>query len=206
MKKGLPTWPLSMGKPRLDTSAIRKWPELGSFPAITNDGNYVLFTLENQPGELVLWNAQTGEEKRWSSVIDYSFSENGNILLLKAESKTKEVSLRSLQWIGLTETYPITIWEGPENYSVITQRFDENGKQLVFIVQRKDQENTQNTIWYYQTGMNKAIVLVDDSTEGMGGGLSINNRFPQFSKNGNWIFFNLQKTEQIGRASCRERL
>lgn len=38
----------SIGKPPVDSAAIRKWPSLGS-PVISDDGQYFSYNIDNQP-------------------------------------------------------------------------------------------------------------------------------------------------------------
>ncbi len=90
--------------------------------------------------------------------------------------------------MDLSKNKATVIWSGVNPNTLGGYSFDADGKQLAFLVQ---EAGTTNTIWYYQTGMNKAIIMVSDQTSGIGS-LSISNSSPSFSAGGNNIFFYLR--------------
>jgi dipeptidyl aminopeptidase/acylaminoacyl peptidase len=154
----------------------------------TGNKNWMAYQLSNPKKELVLLNLLNGKEQRFSAVNHYDFNDIGNALLVIKDSSN------TLQWLNLSTGITHTIWTTENGGTVTNYNFDSEGKQLVYTVKEKIETKEINTIWYYKEGMIKAKIKVQDQTAGIEPGLSVAGA-PQFSKNGNWIFFELvQKT------------
>jgi len=72
-------------KPSIDSSAIRTWPHL-SRPLISNDGNYVLYSIENQPAgtnTLVVKSTANNWEKEIIGAYGFLFTSDSKHIILK---------------------------------------------------------------------------------------------------------------------------
>lgn len=161
------------------------------------------YLLNNEDNELVLKNLLTSEEVHTKAVIDYLFGPNENVLLLNIKSKGENNSMQTLQWIDLPQVTRHTIWSSKntsdQEVTINGYRFDTAGRRLAFIMQEASTKiqlgkikEPKNTLWYYKTGMNKAVLKANNESVNISPGLFISNEAPEFSKNGQYIFFNLQ--------------
>jgi len=147
-----------------------------------NEGKWLAYQL-NDTKELILLNVLTNEKKRFSGVQDYAFDDKGNTLILESDSA------HSLKLVNLENGNLKTIWSSKT--SIVTgYSFDKEGKKIAFMVHGGDGGRENNSVWYYSYGMTSAVLLVDkknDEDKLLVTGL------PQFSKSGDWIFFQLEE-------------
>lgn len=181
----------------LTTGKNRYMPAVGSFKRPgSGKGEWLAYQLMDPSGELVLLNLHTGKEQRFSSVTDYLFDENGQVLLLRKGIQSDSISkTTALEWINLGDGRSATIWSAgtssPEGWAIENYVLDKAGQQLAFMLEERNGLQSVNTIWYYKKGMEKAAMKVNSRSPGVEEGLSIAGPL-QFSKNGSWIFFRLQ--------------
>ncbi|SEL62244.1 Dipeptidyl aminopeptidase/acylaminoacyl peptidase [Chitinophaga rupis] len=132
---------------------------------------------------LTLHNLFTGKRSRFNNVTDYTFDKKGNVLLLRTKA--------TLQWLRLPEGIPVTIWSAQDTSAVIkSYAVDTAGSRLAFIAE----ENGINTLWYYRSGMSKAVIKASNTSPGIEAGLTIGNTFLTISKNGRYLLFQLKPT------------
>ncbi len=263
---------LSGQKPIIDSLAVANWPYLTNDPVISTDGNYFVYTIDNQPvsnrtlviqstnnewkkefvgasfctitngnkqaifqsedtlkllslgssitnviksidnykqpavnkgkwiayqpkdlvNAVMLRNLLTGKEQRFDSVADYSFDDTGNVLLLKTSIIKNDNKTESLQWVDLRNNRITRFWTATRGDQRITRyNFDKTGMQLAFLVEDRDKNTLENSIWYYSPDMDKAVVKVPNQSSGIVKGLTIANDAPGFSGNGKYITFRL---------------
>jgi dienelactone hydrolase len=155
-------------------------------------GEWLAYQLKGASKDLVLYNLISGAEKQYNSVMDYSFDDHGNVLLLQTSRKEELATLQCLIWVGLPDG------EGKEVFATKEENIngidiDGVGKQLAFMVRNKNALSQYN-IWYYKVGMPKAILKVDNNTSGIDSGLVLQPS-PRFSEDGRYLYFNLHKQE-----------
>ncbi|MEP7374553.1 MAG: prolyl oligopeptidase family serine peptidase [Chitinophagaceae bacterium] len=165
--------------------------------ALSNDGEWLAYQLNNLNKGLIVRSLTTDKEQHFPYVTDYNFENNGKTLLLKTESRRDSVLECSFQWVSLSQGTINTIWSDSSMsqdkvVKINRFRFDGEGDQLVFIVQVTKMNKLENSIWYYKVGMDKAVMKVNDGSPGIDEGLSIENSFSYFSKDGQWIYFQLK--------------
>lgn len=173
---------LELGTQRFDciaNVASFKYPYVGR-------SNWVGYCLKSR--ELILKDVVSGRAQTFENVTDYNFCDNGVAAIVKTATALSMVDLAS----GRT----IVIWRSYNGSTTSAYKFDESGKQLVFIAGG----DGVKAIYYYREGMDSAVVRVDAATEGIGDSLSIVGG-PQFSKNGKWIFFELVRSADIARGA-----
>lgn len=150
--------------------------------------------------KLFLRNLFTGKEIFYDSVAEYSFSENGNILLFITKSSSDSLSNESVNWISLRDMAQHTIWTTKDSalsrgkWRVANYTVDERRCQLAFMVKDEIMQDSCS-IWYYKLGMTKAVLKVNLLPEEIGHHYSISKSLVRFSLDGNYIFFRIKKCQ-----------
>jgi hypothetical protein len=138
--------------------------------------------------DLLLYNLVTGTEKCFPFVVDYAFANNGKTVLLKAIKKTANGVTADLKYLSALDWQGKVIWStSKEKTAIGSCSVDNSGRQVVFSVQ----DSTGISIWYYNSGMDKADVKVTKDTRGIREGLVITDDV-SFTDNGHYIKFSLQ--------------
>ncbi len=164
-----------------------------------NQGLWIAYQLKNS-NALLLRNLITGKVQHFLSVVDYSFNNNGTALWMKTKEQQDSDSKYSLQWINLHGQKVYPIWSNlnsTDSASVREISFDSDGKQLVFSVEKRINNNAFNSIWYYTPGMNKAVVKANAQSVGINDGFCISSASPYFNKTGSYIFLSLIKAKDV---------
>jgi dienelactone hydrolase len=160
----------SLGIVVLGSPIIKYIPNVLSYKTPENGkGEWLAYQLKNERKDLVLLNLKTDNQRIINGVKSFSFTKDGNNLLLQTTS---------IELLDLVTGKNALICSGTPDGNLV---FDNTGTQLAFIV--------KGSLFYYKKGMDKAIKLVDsypvDSFK-----LENVNRF---SNNGNSIFLSLIK-------------
>jgi dienelactone hydrolase len=165
------------------------------------NGIWLACQINNEKKELVLYNLSTKKELHFQSIVNFSFNSGGQSLVVKTTEKTNGSTHTNLQHISLLDGTLNTIWQTTDSNSYIpSYNLDGSGKQVVFIVQETlpqlgiSGQLTNNTIWYWRTGMDKAILKANNHTVGIDAGLLIQAN-ATFTDNDRYILFYLQLEE-----------
>jgi hypothetical protein len=129
-----------------------------------------LICKNNNADELLLYNLASGVEKRFSNVSEYIFSASGGTLLLK----TMEKSNSSLQYVDLLQPGSKAIWKTNGKSGIKNVSIDASGKRVVFST-TDSVDASQGGAWYYEAGMDKAVLKISNSARGIPAGCSIVN-------------------------------
>lgn len=157
-------------------------------------GKWLVVQLNNESKQLVIHNLSSGEQLHFSGILEYKFDETGTAIVLKMTEKTSGGNLNSLKYVDLLNIKEKSIWSTMDTSLIISDYcLDGSGKQVAFTVQSNA---TNNSIWYYKHGMDKAITKVDNQTNGMDESLMVQGS-PRFTNNGNYILFSLQLKENF---------
>ena len=137
----------------LGTNTLESIPHVRSFQlAGKGQGEWLAYQTKDATNELVLTNLATGKEKRFASVDNYLFSHKGNVCAITQHGLDSGHAY-SLLWVDLLKDNKRTIWKGDKvSYFV----FDEQGSQLAFMADEKENGQNANAIWYYEKGMETA--------------------------------------------------
>jgi dienelactone hydrolase len=186
----------------LGTNDIKKITDVKSYkyPKERNTG-WLVYHVNNKNNDLILQNILTGKEYKYNFIKDYAINNAGNALVLKCIAQEADHSDITLKWVDLPEGVVTNIWEGKRNDTVSQDIsnyvFDATGTQLAFIVQEKPESSAKDiskaSVWHYRAGMKSAAIKASNSSAGLEPGLFINNSKPKFSKDGQYIFFQLQR-------------
>ncbi|OQP65376.1 hypothetical protein A3860_17060 [Niastella vici] len=181
---------LLLGSDKLDTI-----PGVQSFSQ-GETGQWLAYRMKGEEHELILYNLVTGNKQRFVSVEDYSLDVKGEQLLLKVRAKKDGKASSSLQWVELADGKVVTIWCSQRdcmgNADISGYSLDEHRLQVAFIVEENMNGGLVHTLWYYKKGMEKALRKATHETDGMQSEFSICPSSPRFSKDGQYIFFELE--------------
>ena len=157
---------------QLGKDSIQYISDVSSFKYSCN-GKWLAYPLNK---EIQLIDLSSGKQQSFNSTADYSFDDNGNLLLLKED--------HSLKCIHLSDSVMYTVWSSHDG-AVGNIVFDQQGIKLAFLVTGAD----GNSIWHYKYGTQKAEMVAADTLRISG--------IHSFSKNGNWLFVRQTQPENI---------
>lgn len=167
-------------------SNITGWkrPGNGSSP-------WIAFQRKDKVNQLVLRNIYSGEEKVYSNVKNYTFSNRGKKLLFQTINKINDSIVTGLQLVNLDNMELTIIWQGNEEVQGDCL-FDNSEDQLAFITSRKIEGQEKYALRYYRVGMDIAIVKVDDNVPEIETSKSfLTNNVLKFSNDGRRIYFSV---------------
>jgi len=141
---------------------------------------------ENQ---LILRNLDNGQEKNLGPSGQYFFNDSGSVLAFNGGAGQDSNTVHSLHWLGLNDGEDKVIWQGVKQ--IVSYNFDETGNQLAFIEENSGGKKDSNVLWYYQSGLIKAEVVIHDGGLGIDSNMEICNETPMFNRDGKRIFFKL---------------
>jgi dipeptidyl aminopeptidase/acylaminoacyl peptidase len=178
---------------KLGTDEIRYISEINSYKLSNGlTENWLAYQLNDSVRKFTLLNLITHKTISYENVLDYCFSNNGKYLLIKSKIKESNADKKTLKLINLAENKSNIIWKGDD---VISYTFDKKGEQLAFISRNNENEESVNSLWYYKTTMDSAILRAKNYSYGIDKDLVINDSKPIFSNDCNKIFFTLKKKE-----------
>ncbi|MFV0604749.1 MAG: alpha/beta hydrolase family protein [Niabella sp.] len=141
--------------------------------------------------DLLLLHLTSGECYTFHFITDYYFDKNGNTLLLKTDSRKDTLAVPQILLYHLKNKQFDTIMTGFNDVKNFSP--DERGKQWAFVAERDSTEKSLQKfykLWYYQTGMDSAKLLVQQATKGIPANYTVNPfEKIQFSKDGKKLFF-----------------
>lgn len=184
---------------KLGKDSITAIPNVSSYKRPDSDkAEWLAYQVSGKRKQLVLYHLFSGNQYEFQSTIKYWFDVNGDALIaLKGDKSDGTGAAVSLQWINTRDRSINDIWSdeiSPEKKINISRyKFSIDGSQLVFLVQEENKTSKISSIWHYEIGMNKAIMLVKDDENTFDSGISINNSDLKISRNGQWVFFQLNE-------------
>jgi hypothetical protein len=138
--------------------------------------------LKNDVKEFIVYKLLTGQENRYSNVSAYIFSLDGNSMLLSKSNG-------SIVHINLVTGKETTLWSQEKTNTVVNGfNLDKNGKQAVFVI--KDKQSNENAIWYWQEGMEKGVMEVNNKSFEIESDLLIGQE-ASFTENDHYVQFAL---------------
>jgi dienelactone hydrolase len=159
-------------------------------------GAWLAYQTDTAAKELIVRNLTTGVEKTLAAAADYWFSDDGKVLVFKTESREKETTSQTLNWLDLGNGAPVEIWRGAKMDSV---HFDRSDTQLTFLVARATEHGPVNSLWYYKAGTNQAVELIGEASHNLAPGLKLQS-LEGFSRDGGRLFLMVGAEEPLPRA------
>jgi dipeptidyl aminopeptidase/acylaminoacyl peptidase len=153
-----------------------------------NNGDWLIGKVNTK--KLLLYNLTSGTEKRFSNISDYSVAASSKSLLLQTADA-------NLQYVNLPKGNAKTIWQSKEKTGIGNYSLDASGSRVLFsIIDSSSAMN--NSTWYYEDGIDEAVVKASTQTAGIPTGLIISGA--SFTDNGRYINLSLQaKAETLGK-------
>jgi dienelactone hydrolase len=154
---------------------------------------WIVYQLRNE-NTVVLLDLFSGRKKTYHGVGDFSFSDNGNVLLLETILPGKvSNSGFFLKAISLSSNKEWTFWQGCAKPEFVV--FDKNEHQLCFIT--KEEGKREGVLWYYLIGSDSASKHIDAFDIGVKERDWALKETIGFGEDGSKIFFTVQKKERL---------
>ncbi len=137
---------------------------------------------------LVLQDLPSGEERRFESVTEYAFAEDGRRLVYAASSK--DGSADGMYVVNVAGGTVVTLLAGEGSYKSAV--FDDAGDQVAFLTNRDDYEADQPTfsLYHWRSGSDSARAVVAEGTAGVPDGWWVSEHGDvSFSDGGSKLFF-----------------
>ena len=142
-------------------------------------------------GVLIVTNLFSEKRTEYSSITDYFFNTVGSYLILKKELIEDSIKKCILYKLDL-KTYQIkTIWKGVKSNNFC---FNSSGNKLAFIGNDKNSKGNENLIWYYDSTLDQAQLVVN-KMDTLLHKFIIKPSVLKFSADGNKLFFRISKKE-----------
>jgi dipeptidyl aminopeptidase/acylaminoacyl peptidase len=164
-------------------------PHVSSFKVSrSGKAEWLMYQLNNPGKELVLRNLATGNQRSFSNVTDYQFSNMDQAVLLQQARD----SVSSLGWLDLNKDVLTAIWQGKSPGGF---KFTSDGKAMAF--SGSSDVPGKKSVWYYKSGDEKARLLItensaDDLTQGL-----ILEYLRGFNSTGDKLFFIFQPIKSV---------
>src|SRR4029077_21038073 len=109
-------------------------------------------------------NLETGLQTSFMYVKGFMYNDEGNILLLHAETIEDRIATQSIKLVHFPDDKVTAIWKGAKAENFV---FDASGTRLAFKVTEKIAGKMENSIWYYNIPANKAEKLANGNSKGI---------------------------------------
>lgn len=145
-----------------------------------------------ESGELVVRNMVNGKEVIFNHVLEYKFSKNGAKLVMETAADPKDsLSRRMVLRYDPTLNWTDTLSRGGNDFRDFA--LTDDGSRIAYVAERDAAPKALQKfyrIWYFEPGMDSAVLLADKNSVGMEVGMTV-SEFGQlhFSKNGRRLFF-----------------
>ncbi|TWI86679.1 alpha/beta hydrolase family protein [Chitinophaga japonensis] len=174
----------------LGTNVVEYIPHVSNFQLYKHGPYEYLTYLTNLPDQhLVLHNLQTNKQRIFPNISAYLVSQNGNTLIYKSLNGKGKAAPSSLYWVKLPDGAPSCIDIHPCTGKLT---LDKAGEQLSFVVTDTTVASKEKSFWYYKAGMNKAVLLADNNSQGIDNTLQL-AEISEFSNDGMYLFISLKE-------------
>lgn len=157
--------------------------------------------------DLIVHNFSTKTQVAFPFTSEYSWSENGKLLLMEHTSSKNNKSRKPLVAIWRSvENRLDTILLGGNDFKGFA--IDKDGYQIAFLAERDSAFKAPQKfykLWYWKNGDQQASVLADRFTVGMKVNWTVNEYYsPNFSKSGNRLYLGTSPVKSIKDTSLIE--
>ncbi len=154
----------------------------------TGKEEWLACQLKTTDKQLLLRKLAGGKEFKYNDVKECWFADNGNVLFLNTENVNDSIRGSAIVLIDLLTQKSKTIWSGKDFNSLV---MDSDGSHVAFI-SSEESGSRVNKIWYYQAGMQQAVIKLTNGSASLPEGVQITGPL-SFGMNGRQIFFALKQ-------------
>lgn len=176
-----------------------------------NRGEWLAMRLKNEQSELLMYNVESGKERRFGFVDDFQVDSSGDVLLLRTGDQQRPDGAKSLVYVRLAENETKIIWSAPDNSETFPRvnayALDGTAKQACFVIEdslpgkNSCQAGSHFMLWYFNRGMDKAALKTSDNSRLPGNNWYVANYSPYFSDDGRYIYFRLYQPLPVRAAN-----
>jgi hypothetical protein len=200
----------------LNTAYIKIFDSVAAFN-FDKSGQWLFCRSIINPDNLLIYNLALQREWQFSGVKDYKFDKEGKALIMKVVEKDGNTTITSLQYLDYWDGEKKKeikkeikkIWFTKDPFIHISSfNMDQQGQQIVFVVSNEEKAvkgqpgqmevPPENSIWYWQKGMENAEMKINNNTLGIDPDVYIHEE-TSITDNGNIIFFRLQDRPELSR-------
>lgn len=170
----------------LNKNVLTQFPGVKLF-RVPSNGNGEWIALTNSEGKLEMRNFRSGEQRIYRSVKKYSFSNNGNFLIIEDEQMADSVISKTISLLDVSKNKIVDIWKG---VGLMQLMFDQYATVFAFVL--LDRMTDKKSLWYYKKGQHIPVLITCDSLIDIKGDLSLDN-ISEISNDGNCVYFTVKK-------------
>lgn len=189
----------SLGIVSLGQSSIEYIPHVVQFRLFLQDSIASIAYWSKMEKEIVIQSLINENKKTFDSVENFWPIKDKRILTLEYVSGAANADERAMCIVDLKNDTKQTIWRGIKPKTVIV---DNANDQIAFAAKTNLSGGGGNSIWYYKSGYQNAILLTDSESKAKNNADEIDN-IVDFSKDGNKIFFTLKKINVNEKSSAK---
>ena len=175
----------NLGICKLGTSEIKLIPNISAYTISPGEGlNFLAYQKEDSSRTLTLINLATDEEKSYTDVNGFIFSDHSRIMIILSDDH--------IEWINLINGFKKVI----SKTSKVSQfSFDESETKLVFLARNNGNGQNGLSLQYYQEAQDSTSELLSGLFTGTMKDMSFDEDGIYFNKDGNRICFKIKKTK-----------
>jgi dienelactone hydrolase len=178
----------SLGIITLGKTSVQYIPNVSYYSLSKNRGQeYLAYLLKDDSSSLVLENLTTFSQTVYTQVRNFLFDRQATKLLLRVGNQKD--SIESIVMMDLKTKQKTSIWTGKNIGSYI---FNEDGTKLAFI--GTPLHESGRSVFYYDDFLKKPICFLSHDAPGINAQWKISGDLLQFSKNGDKILFEMEKS------------
>lgn len=187
----------SLGIIQLGSSTVEYIPEVSSYKIPKNGGGELLvYQISSPVKKVVLRNLITKKEKGFADVNDYFLADDGKTVVLHTNYHRDNIATEFLQLVTLSDDSLNTIWSrSGQGIGSVNLVFDNSNTKLAFIVENKMNNFVESSLWYYNIGTRKTVLLTDNKSLCTKADVELGG-ISRFSFDGSGIFLLLKEKEQ----------
>lgn len=147
----------------------------------------LIYKSSNKPRQITLHSVNNETTMVIENAESYLFSPQGKQLLLATQTDSSE---SSLFLINMKDGYRKQIWTG-SSQQVVNYAFDKSGGNVAFMTEEKRDGVRRYTLRFYDKVSDSTVLLADDKSPGVDSNLRLAAQKPEFSEDGQFIYFSL---------------
>lgn len=176
---------------KLGSNDVKSIPSVNSFRVFKRGNKEWVAYQQTANDRLLILQDLPGEEKiLFPGVAEYVLSSSGNVVFYRSISSEGS----KINYADLVEGREKCIWQGSPSSNADNLVADLKDGQVVFRVEEKVNNYTENSLWYFKLGSERAVQLITNQSAGIDVNLEL-DKIQRFSNDGSKLFFFLKEKE-----------